>query len=291
LEGFGCDLDNSLWSADLLATNPEAIFKAHMAYLYAGAGCITTASYQATIPGFVAAGYDVKTAESLIVLSVQLAERAIEQFMVSGRGRGRPLIAASIGPYGAYLADGSEYRGNYGLSDKELAGFHQPRLELLDRSNADILACETIPDFREARVLGDLLRHTRKPAWISFSCKDEQHLNDGTPIRECAAFFSTHPTIFAIGVNCTAPRFISGLIREVKAHCGSKKIVIYPNSGEAYNSNDKTWTGAAHPADFATMAKEWMHLGADIMGGCCRIGPEQIKSLDRITSEYDRLKS
>jgi len=185
----------------------------------------------------------------------------------------------SIGPYGAYLADGSEYRGNYGVSDKTLRDFHLYRIRILDRSNADILACETIPNFQEARILSDILFHVDKPVWISFSCKDEQHLNDGSKIKECVSIFRSHPKVFAVGVNCTNPKYISGIIQCIKASRGDKKIVVYPNSGEAYNAKSKTWRGLSDPKYFVEMSIEWTKLGADIIGGCCRIGPEHIRGM------------
>jgi len=191
------------------------------------------------------------------------------------------LIAASVGPYGAYLADGSEYRGNYDVSDETLREFHLERIRILDLSKADILACETIPSFQEARVLSDMLTHVDKPAWISFSCRDEEHLNDGSKIEECVSFFKNHPKVFAVGVNCTDPQYISGIIKCIKASDVDKKIIVYPNSGEAYNANSKTWLGLSKPKLFAAMTKEWTKLGADIIGGCCRIGPEHIRRMNK----------
>ena len=281
LEKQGCNLNNKLWSAKLLETNPKAIIQAHYTYLRSGAQCITTASYQASVPGFMAMGLDRVSAEALLLKSTLLAEIAINRFMISGNSNFKPLIAASIGPYGAYLADGSEYHGNYGVSSETLREFHLDRIRLLDISNADFFACETIPSFQEAKVLAEILKHTNKPAWVSFSCKDEHHLNDGTKIEECVSLFASHPKVFAIGVNCTAPKYISGLIKTIKANSKSKKIVVYPNSGEIYNAESKTWLGLSDPKLFVAMTKEWIELGADILGGCCRIGPDHIKIINQ----------
>jgi len=282
LERQGCNLNHKLWSAKLLETNSEAIIQAHLAYLNAGAQCITTSSYQASVPGFMAIGYDRIVAERFILKSVQLAEVAIKRFRTSGIKQSKPLIAASIGPYGAYLANGSEYSGNYGVSDEELREFHLMRIRLLDSSNADLFACETIPSFQEAKVLADILKEVKKPAWVSFSCKDEHHLNDGTQIKECSAFFASHPKVFAIGVNCTAPKYISGLIKSIKLKSDTKKIIVYPNSGEVYHAESKTWMDFSDLNLFGARVKEWIELGADILGGCCRIGPEHIKSIEKL---------
>lgn len=282
LEGQGCDVQHPLWTAHLLDTNPAAIVQAHLQYLQAGAGCIITSSYQASIAGFLDLGYEEASAKKLLLRTVELAEQAIDRFLAEAEKPERPLIAASIGPYGAYLADGSEYRGDYGVSREVLHAFHRERMLLLDSTRADLFACETIPSRLEAQVLSDLLRQTRKPAWISFSCRDAEHLNDGTPLARAAAPLATHPNVMAIGVNCTAPQHISGLIRRLQPVVGEKKIVVYPNSGETYHAASKTWKGISDPADFVAMAQEWRALGADILGGCCRIGPEHIRRLREI---------
>jgi homocysteine S-methyltransferase len=282
LEEQGCDLNHKLWTASLLEKNPEAIIQAHFDYLKSGAQCITTSSYQASIPGLIDNGYSRDAAEAIIIKSVQLAEIAIRRAKSLGIINSMPLIAASIGPYGAYLADGSEYRGNYGVSDEILRSFHLEKIKILDRSNADLLACETIPSFQEAKVLSDIINHVDKPVWISFSCRDVEHINDGSKIKNCVSLFRNHPKVFAIGANCTDPKYISGLIRNIKESSGDKKIIVYPNSGEAYNAKSKTWIGVSKPKFFAEMTKEWSKLGADIIGGCCRIGPEHIRRMSEI---------
>jgi len=282
LEEQGCDINHKLWTASLLEKNPDAIVQAHLDYIKSGAQCITTSSYQASIPGLIAIGYNRNSAEKLILKSILLAEIAIKAALDSGAIDNQPLIAASVGPYGAYLADGSEYHGNYGLPDKTLRDFHLDRIKILDSSNADILACETIPSFQEARILSDILFHVDKPAWISFSCKNGQHLNDGSKINECVAIFRNHPKVFAVGVNCTNPKYISDLIPNIKASCGHNKIIVYPNSGEVYNAKNKTWGGLSDLKHFVEMSKEWTKLGADIIGGCCRIGPEHIRRISNI---------
>lgn len=282
LERQGCDLNQKLWSAKLLESNPEAIVLAHLAYLEAGAQCIITSSYQATFAGFMALGYDHLAASALILKSVQVAEEARRRFMLLYPDHDQPLIAASIGPYGAYLANGSEYRGNYGISDQALMDFHEPRIKLLDSSTADMFACETIPSFQEANVLSTILKNKSKAAWVSFSCKDGKHTCDGTPIEACTALFTHHPTVFAIGVNCTAPEHISALIQRIKTKSGNKKIVVYPNSGAVYDPESKTWSGLSESSSCEVLVKEWIGLGADMIGGCCGVGPEQIRSMGKV---------
>jgi homocysteine S-methyltransferase len=229
-------------------------------------------------------GHNQASAEQLILNTVQIAREAIEEFKKSHPGFPDPLVAASIGPYGAYLADGSEYSGNYGLSDDALTEFHLPRMELLDQSSADFFACETIPSNQESRILAKVLHNTRKQAWVSFSCKDDEHLHDGTTIEEGVKLFASHPGVFAVGINCTAPKFISNLIRRIRNTCGDKKVVVYPNSGEVYHAQSKTWSDSSDLSFFAAMVDEWLDLGVDIIGGCCRLGPQYIKTIVQVVN-------
>ena len=279
LEAKGCKLNHKLWTAELLLSNPLAIIDTHLAYLKAGAQIVSTVGYQASIQGFKEQGFSQNEIKELILKPVELAQIACDKFLSSQPKSIKPLIAASIGPFGAYLGDGSEYKGNYGLSNLELKYFHQQRIEWLDTSSADILAFETIPSLQEARVLSELLTHAHKSAWISFSCKDGKYLNDGTPISEACQFLNSVKHVLAIGVNCTAPKYISSLIQEIKTHAPDKRIIIYPNSGEVFNPIDKSWTGISDPKAYAPQAMQWVKEGADIIGGCCRIGPKHIKEI------------
>ena len=288
LESKGCDLNHRLWTAEVLVSQPELIVQAHLDYLNAGADCITTAGYQASVQGLSDRGYASSEIEDLLLKPVALAKEAVHRFAKDRQKGHNLLIAASIGPYGAYLADGSEYTGNYGLTDLELRHFHKRRIELLDASEADILAIETIPSLQEAQVLAELLKHCQTPSWISFSCKDGSHLNDGTPLSESCQLLEPVQQIFGIGVNCTAPNHISSLISIFKEHSPSKKVVIYPNSGEVYNPIDKSWKGVSVPKDFAEQTTRWVSEGADIVGGCCRIGPEHISEINRSLDSSQR---
>jgi len=264
LEAQGCNINNPLWSASVIASNPQAIVDAHRAYLEAGAQIIITASYQATDP-------------DMLLRSVALAREARDDFAAGGGGYA--LVAASIGPYGAVLSDGSEYRGDYAIDADELHDFHHGRLELLDTSGADLLACETIPSLTEGIVLGGLLRDAQSPAWISFSCRDGECINDGTPIEEAADLFRDHPRVLAVGINCTRPQFAVSLIRRIRAVLPGKAIVAYPNSGEEFDASDKTWSGTVTANDWAAAAQTWVSAGASIIGGCCRTGPAHIRAM------------
>jgi homocysteine S-methyltransferase len=280
LESQGAVLHETLWSAAHLHSDPEAIVRAHLAYLEAGANCIISASYQATRKGLMTLGVSAEEADALIAGSVALAKDARKRFRAANPQSGRLiLVAASVGPYGAALQDGSEYIGGYGVSDGEIREFHAPRLQLLDASEADLLACETIPDFREAAILAELLQSVRTPAWVSFSCSDGSHISDGTPISDCAALFRDHPRVLALGVNCTPPQYIPSLIRELKAAAPGMSIVVYPNSGERYEAASNTWHGTSTPLECGIAAQQWLQEGAKIIGGCCRMGPTHIRQM------------
>lgn len=282
LEHRGCDLNDPLWSAKVLLEAPNLIRQVHLDYFLAGADAAITASYQATIAGFMRRGLNRTEAVALIRRSVHLAVEARDIFWAdpaNRMGRLRPFIAASVGPYGAFLADGSEYRGDYGLSEAALVEFHRSRLAALPATGVDILACETLPCLLEAQALTRLLAEFPNTyAWISFSARDDAHTCHGERLADCAAWLDTHPQIVAVGVNCTAPQHIPALVRAIRS-ATAKPIVVYPNSGETYDIVHRTWRGPSACATFAKQAREWYACGANIIGGCCRTTPAHIRAL------------
>lgn len=287
LEAAGHGIDTSLWSAALLRDRPEAIVGAHRAFLEAGAHCIISASYQASRKGFQSSGLSPQAADRLIASATALARQARREYLEAHPQSGfTPLVAASIGPYGAALHDGSEYRGDYGVDRWALRDFHAHRLPLLDASGADLLACETIPDRVEAEVLSELLHDVATPAWVSFSCRDEQHISDGTPLAAAVAPFAGHPRVRAVGVNCTAPHLVTALIHELRAAVPDAAVVVYPNSGETYATDGNAWSGPASQSRLADMALEWHAAGARLIGGCCRIGPAQIAEIRHALNDF-----
>lgn len=284
LEAQGCDLNDPLWSAKVLTENPELISQVHRNYFMAGADCVITASYQATIQGFMGKGFGRVEAEWFIKRSVELACQIRDSFWAScseseKAGRVKPLVAASVGPYGAFLADGSEYRGKYDIGDEELFLFHRDRMALLVDAGPDLLACETIPCLREARaVIRSLQDHPAMSAWVSFTCMNGEHLRNGDSIADGARWLDGHDQVAAVGVNCTEPQYVSSLIREIRRGTG-KPVVVYPNSGETYDPALKRWSGKDNLPSFSAMAKQWHHEGASIIGGCCRTGPDDIRAI------------
>lgn len=282
LESRGYNLKDDLWSAKILLEQPEAIKQLHYDYFKAGADCAITASYQATIAGLMKRGLNEKEALALIQKSVKLAIEARDEFWAdeaNHNGRSKPFVAASVGPYGAYLADGSEYRGNYGLTEEQLMDFHRPRMKALIDAGADLLACETIPTPIEARALVKLLEEFQSlHAWISFSCRDEAHVNEGERLAECIRQIEASPFVEAVGINCTSPKFIPPLIREAK-QATNKPVLVYPNSGETYDATKSDWDGHPVYESFGEEAKVWYEAGARLIGGCCRTSPEDIKTI------------
>ncbi|MFE9702108.1 homocysteine S-methyltransferase [Streptomyces sp. NPDC005930] len=274
LEAEGHDLGDALWSARLLDEDPEAIVRAHLAYFEAGADVVITSSYQATFEGFARRGIDRERGAGLMALSVESAREAARRAR-TGRP-GRPLwVAASAGPYGAMLADGSEYRGRYGLSAGELERFHRPRLEVLAAARPDVLALETVPDADEAAALLRAVRGLGVPAWLSYTVAGDR-TRAGQPLEEAFALAAEADEVVAVGVNCCAPQDVSGAVA-IAARVTGKPVVAYPNSGETWDARARAWRGRS---SFAPgLVREWRAAGARLVGGCCRVGPDVIRSI------------
>lgn len=284
LERRGADLRDPLWSARVLIEQPALIREVHLDYFRAGADVATTASYQASFEGFARRGLSAEDAAALMRLSVRLAGEARAQAMAE-RGadddRPAPLVAASIGPYGAMLADGSEYRGHYALDEAALMAFHQPRLQLLATAGADLLACETLPCLAEARALARLMDGIPGcSGWISFSCRDGEHNSQGERLADCVAALDGFASVAAVGINCTAPQHLASLLIQARSRT-RKPLLAYPNAGEVWDAQAKQWLrgDACGQRPFAEMARDWAGAGAQLIGGCCRTTPEDIAAL------------
>jgi homocysteine S-methyltransferase len=279
LEARGHDLRDRLWSARLLLDEPAAIEDVHLAYFEAGARVATTASYQATIPGFEAAGLDREAALAAIGRSVEVARRARDRHEDSEPAEPGLLVAGSVGPYGAMLADGSEYRGDYDPGDAALRDLHAPRIEALLEAGADLLAIETIPTMREAGVLVELVASSGARAWLSYQCRDGATTAAGEPIGDAVALAADVQGIIAVGVNCTAPRYVPALLAAARA-ATAKPLIAYPNDGDMWDARDRRWVAADRDGRFEPAAvASWVGLGAAWLGGCCGTGPADIAAL------------
>ena len=275
LEHMGAKIDGPLRSAHVLEDSPEKIAAVHRAYIAAGADCIETASYQVSRMGYAEYGLAPERADAALIKAVRLARTAAVEFP-----NRRVLIAASLGPYGAALHNGAEYHGNYDAGFETLVAFHRERIAVLAGAGEDapdLLAFETLPSLEEAQAIGEALAPwPHLAAWFCFTCKDEKHVAHGELLLECAAFAAGLSQTVAIGVNCTHPDLIAALIGELRK-ASPMPVVVYPNSGEGWNSEARCWTGAGATETFRARARQWFEAGAQIVGGCCRTRPEHIR--------------
>lgn len=267
LELNGNKLSTSLWTGELIRTAPNEITKAHLDFINAGAQIIITSAYQLSYIGCENRGWSTAQTDEALYKSTQLAIDAVSQSEQAVK------VAASVGPYGAALADGSEYRGNYGVGKSALRDFHARRIEVLIASNPDYLALETMPDTQEVEVLLDLLSDCPIPYWVSYSCKEGNQTNAG---QSFASAVDLAQSAMAVGVNCTAPELITGLLSSASS---AVPYVVYPNSGRRWDAVGKVWIGTKQVGFADSLVKEWMDQGAEIIGGCCGIGPKEITSL------------
>lgn len=286
LERAGANLSGGLWSARLLAERPDLIREVHAAYFAAGANIAITASYQASYAGFAAIGLEREETDRLLRRSVALAADARDAARLHGAGQ--PMwLAASVGPYGAILHDGSEYHGNYGLTVAELTTFHADRLAVLASAGADLLACETLPSLDEAMaVVAALRRVPSARAWVSFTSRDDQHTAHGEPLVDCARLLEHEPQVVALGVNCVPPERAAALVGELRRG-STKPIVVYPNSGELWDGQAQCWRGLATTQPLHAMAEEWLEAGATWIGGCCRTTPADIGTIRAVVDRRE----
>lgn len=280
LEKMGVQTDNELWSAMALIKDPDAIQAVHESYLMAGAAIATTNTYQANLPALVDFGVNHDQGIALIKQAVAVAKQACA-------GDPAKLIAGSVGPYGAYLADGSEYTGNYALTSDEYQQFHLPRIQALVDAGVDFLALETMPNFAEVKAIVDLLtdQFPTVPVWVSFSVGNQpDRLCDGTPLNQATGYFNRYENVVAIGVNCTTMTNITPALDHI-APATTKPIVVYPNNGDIYDPVTKTWQAVVGVPQFKDLVPEWIERGAQIIGGCCRTTPADIASIKQTVEQ------
>lgn len=289
LEARGCNLNDPLWSAKILLERPSVIRDVHEAYFRAGADVAITASYQASYEGFARKGLNQEESSALIIQTVQLAREAQHKVQQDEPAR-EMLVAGSVGPYGAYLADGSEYRGDYNVSAEQLRDFHSPRIEALLDARADLLAFETIPSFTEMTALLELLESCPQEteAWFSFTLRDSAHLSDGTDLVEVVARLNGSSRVVAIGLNCVPPALVSPALGHLR-QLTKKPLLTYPNSGEEWDASSNTWSGTSEEdMTSGQQVREWHEKGARLIGGCCRTGPGTIVQIRKLLQTRDR---
>jgi homocysteine S-methyltransferase len=271
LEEMGEVPGGLLWTAAALADRPEVLVEAHRRYVEAGADVVISASYQASVPGFTAAGLSEAQARTALASTTAVARR-------SGAG----TVAASVGPYGACLGDGSEYHGRYAASWAEVRAFHRARLEVLVPTEPDVFAIETMPTAAEARIVVDELRElTAAPAWVTFTCVDEARTCGGDTLADAVAGVAA--AIDAVGVNCTAPRFVLPLLSSLRSSLAvDLPLVAYPNHGAKWDGEHHCWVGPTGGLEIPAFVPEWLATGVQLLGGCCGVGTEGIRELNSL---------
>ena len=292
LETLGADISGALWSADILLQNPSLIKQTHLDYYRAGAQVAITASYQASLAGLSKHLHlSEEQGKDVVRKSVQLAQEARDEWVEestaglsaveTAQARDRLFVAGSVGPYGAFLSDGSEYRGDYHLSKEDMKAFHRGRVQALVDAGVDVLACETIPSYDEAQALLELLREEfgGVEAWFTFTLRDAEHIADGTSLTQIAALFDGASNVIALGFNCTPDDVGLAALQKLRPLQEGRgwKMIVYPNSGEQWNAAAREWEGQrTEGGQLAAKTRQWADAGAVLVGGCCRTTPEDI---------------
>ncbi|MGZ7886199.1 homocysteine S-methyltransferase [Ligilactobacillus salivarius] len=278
LERLGADTNNDLWTAKALIDNEELVYEVHKMYFEAGADLIITDTYQANIQAFEKVGYSEKEARNLIKKAVKIAQKARDDY--ENRTGKHNYIAGTIGPYGAYLANGSEYRGDYELSTKEYQQFHLPRIEELVNAGVDILAIETQPKLDEVLAILELLKekYPQQKVYVSYTLSDDDTISDGTPLPRAIHALEDYSQVIAVGINCVKLELVGPALKNMK-EITDKHLIVYPNSSAVYDPKSKTWSQPKTSATFEELIPSWYEAGARIIGGCCTTGPKEIKAV------------
>ena len=278
LEKLGADTNNDLWTAKALIDNEELVYEVHKMYFEAGADLIITDTYQANVQAFEKVGYSEKEARNLIKKAVKIAQKARDDY--ENRTGKHNYIAGTIGPYGAYLANGSEYRGDYELSVEEYQQFHLPRIEELVNAEVDILAIETQPKLDEVLAILELLKekYPQQKVYVSYTLSDDDTISDGTPLPRAIHALEDYSQVIAVGINCVKLELVEPALKNMK-EITDKHLIVYPNSSAVYDPKSKTWSQPKTSVTFEELIPNWYEAGARIIGGCCTIGPKEIKAV------------
>ena len=278
LERLGADTNNDLWTAKALIDNEELVYEVHKMYFEAGADLIITDTYQANVQAFEKVGYSEKEARNLIKKAVKIAQKARDDY--ENRTGKHNYIAGTIGPYGAYLANGSEYRGDYELSVEEYQQFHLPRIEELVNAEVDILAIETQPKLDEVLAILELLKkkYPQQKVYVSYTLSDDDTISDGTPLPRAIHALEDYSQVIAVGINCVKLELVEPALKNMK-EITDKHLIVYPNSSAVYDPKSKTWSQPKTSVTFEELIPNWYEAGARIIGGCCTTGPKEIKAV------------
>ena len=268
LENKGINLNTRLWTAQVLIDDPHILSEIHSNYVKCGVDYISTSSYQLSHDALLQLGYSKKKINKIFKRSVDLALKAVEKKEIE--------IVGSFGPFGSLLADGSEYTGKYKYDDLIIKDYHKNNFKVINNQKLDIILYETIPSLKEIKIISDVIKYSQKKFWISMTCNKNLKLRDNSSLKEACKILSEMDNISVIGVNCVDPLITSDIIKKLKDY-SSKKILVYPNSGEKYNSYTKKWDGESSINN--ELIKDWISLSPDIIGGCCRVGYDKISKM------------
>ncbi|WP_265489008.1 homocysteine S-methyltransferase [Lactobacillus sp. PV034] len=284
LQRQGTNLNSKLWTAAALIDQEEKVYQAHLNYFKAGANLVITDTYQANVPAFIKAGYSQKQAASFIKQAVKIAKQARDDY--EKQTGIHNYVVGTVGPYGAYLADGNEYRGDYELSKQEYLDFHLPRLKLILSEEPDLIAVETQPKLDETLVLLDWLTQNapKVPVYVSFTLKNETTISDGTSLAQAAQVVDNYDQVIGIGINCVAPNLVTPALELLNKNT-TKPLIVYPNQGASYNPEIKEWEEVKENFDFSKLTKIWYEKGARLIGGCCTTGPKEVNQISTTLNE------
>lgn len=278
LEKQGVNTNNDLWTAVALENDLDKVYKVHMNYFKSGAQMTITNTYQANVQAFKKHGYNDEHTKKLITDAVQIAKKARDDYQAqTGKHN---WVAASVGPYGAYLSDGDEFRGDYSLTPKEYLAFHLPRLKILLENKPDCLAIETQPKLDEVIAILEWLKEyaNQIPVYVTFTLHDTTKISDGTPLKKVMQKLNEYEQVFAVGANCFKPFLATTAIDRMRMFT-QKIIIVYPNLGGVYDEFERNWIPFNADLDFTKLSKEWYKHGAHIIGGCCSTGTKQIQQI------------
>ena len=272
MEQLGYNLKNKLWTGMALISDPDIIKNIHKDYINAGADYISTSTYQVSYDRLQNMGYQSSEIKKVFQKSIDLVKEAIKE----SRSKKEIKIVGSFGPFASYDPNASEYVGKYNSTDDEIKNFHLNNINIIEETDLDIILYETIPCLREIKVLSKVLSQTNKEIWISITCNENIEFRDGSSFKEACKIISQIEQITTMGINCFSPLLVEKALKELKKY-SNKKTLVYPNSGEKYNPKDKYWSGKNEFNNL--MIKNWLSLSPDIIGGCCRVGYDNIKKM------------
>jgi homocysteine S-methyltransferase len=272
MEQLGYNLKNKLWTGMALISDPDIIKNIHKNYINAGADYISTSTYQVSYDRLQNMGYQSSEIKKVFQKSVDLVKEAIKE----SRSKKEIKIVGSFGPFASYDPKASEYVGKYNSTDDDIKNFHLNNINIIEETDLDIILYETIPCLREIKVLSKVLSQTNKEIWISITCNENIEFRDGSSFKEACKIISQIEQISTLGINCFSPLLVEKALKKLKKY-SNKKTLVYPNSGEKYNPKDKYWSGKNEFDNL--MIKNWLSLSPDIIGGCCRVGYNNIKKM------------